>query len=104
MITYTKFISAAVSSGIPGHVLLISLLVNWAAGLCSLICLLFLKNLIHIEWLHVVLFLGMPLVGFVWFLRDTYLSHSKFRQIVDGIFQLFPALFPWFVLVENNVL
>jgi len=95
-----------------GRVLLFSGRVNWCVGLLIACSLIFMPISQRLEWVHVVLFLGMPLVGFLWFIRNMpppqltayeQVLRKPWQRRLDTLFQLIPALLPWVVLAKSYV-
>lgn len=84
-----------------GRLVLGSTALNWATGLlCSLALLAGLSSA-ALAWIHVLLFVGMPVTGFVWFLRDSVSWREGWQVAVSIVFQAFLALLPWVVLVQS---
>lgn len=84
-----------------GCVVLTSIVVNWGGGLLSILALFLFANPAPLAWVHVVLFGAMPVVGFVWFVRDSVSWRERWQVLVSIVFQVFWALLPWFVLVQS---
>jgi hypothetical protein len=108
----SRYLREVVASQPDGRVVLFFGKLNLGVGVVLALSLLFMPFLPHLAWVHVVLFLGMPLIGFVWFLRDMpsprftafeHIMRAPWERKVSGLFQLFPALFPWYALVESHV-
>lgn len=78
-----------------GRLVLGAMAVNWAAGLLSALVLLAAPGSTALAWVHVLLFCGMPVAGFVWFLRDTVSWRGRGQVAVSLVFQAFLALLPW---------
>lgn len=94
-----------------GRLLGYSAFINWFVGF--LLLLLMVGGVgAPLRGVHSLLFLGAPLMGFMWFLRSSpppqltaFFSQwrSPVRRNVDTAFQLIPALLPWGVLVHDIV-
>ncbi|MEP7312256.1 MAG: hypothetical protein ABI859_06715 [Pseudomonadota bacterium] len=63
-----------------------------------------------VRGIHPLLFLTMPIVSGIWFLRAApmpqlwkfeRLIRSPWQRCTDTLFQFLPALLPWFVLVKD---
>ena len=105
----SRYVREVVASQPEGRLWLFAAKLNSGIGVLIAASLLFIPLAQHLAWVHVVLFLGMPLVGFIWFIRDMPSpTHTAFerdlrrpwQRKVDFLFQLFPALLPWVVLVK----
>jgi len=108
----SRYIREVVAVQPDGRVLLFFGKLNLAVGVLTTLSLLFAPVSPDLAWVHVVLFCAMPLAGFVWFLRDMPsptltafepIIRRPWKRIGDALFQLFPALFPWVVLVKSHV-
>jgi len=108
----SRYFREVVASQPDGRVLLLSAKINWCAGIAAAISLLFFPVSPHLAWVHVVLFLGMPLLGFIWFLRDmpsptlTNFEHiwrQPWQRQISFWWQFIPAFLPWLVLVNSYV-
>src|SRR5918999_3644969 len=100
----SRYFKEVVASQPDGRFLLVAAKINWCVGALAAFSLLFIPISQHLAWLHVALFFCMPLVGFLWFLRDmpsprfTVFEHvlrQPWQRKIDTAFQLFPALLPW---------
>ena len=61
--------------------------------------------ILELAWVDVLLFLGMPLVGFVWFLKDlpplgSIDTRYSFQKIISSMLQCIAGLLPWFALLH----
>ena len=95
-----------------GRTWLFAAKVNWCVGSLIACSLLFMPISQHLAWVHVVVFLGMPLMGFLWFIRNMpspqltayeRVLRQPWQRRIDTWFQLIPALLPWVVLLESYV-
>jgi hypothetical protein len=86
--------------------------VNWCAGFLLASSLIFMPISQSLGWVHIVLYLGMPLIGFLWFVRSMpspqltgyeHVLRKPWQRRIDTWFQLIPALLPWVVLVKSHV-
>lgn len=107
-----RYIREVVAVQPDGRVLLLAGKVNWCVGFLIACSLMFLPISQHLAWLHVVVFLGMPLIGFLWFIRNMPspqltahepLWRKPWQRRIDAWFQLIPALLPWVVLAKSYV-
>jgi hypothetical protein len=64
-----RYLRAVVAAQPDGRVLLFAGKVNWCIGFL-IACSLIFMPISHLAWVHVVVFLGMPLIGFLWFIRN----------------------------------
>lgn len=99
----SRYLREVVGSQPEGRILLHFGKLNLSVGLVLLLSRLFFPLSPHLSWVHVVLFLGMPMVGFLWFVRNMPSLREPWQRKVDALFQLLPALFPWFAIVESHV-
>jgi hypothetical protein len=97
----SKFVREFMTMHWDGRLVLGSMAVNWAAGLLSAVALLVGPGSTALAWVHVLLFGGMPVAGFVWFLRDTVSWRERGQVAVSLVFQAFLALLPLAVLVQS---
>ena len=79
--------------------------INIVAGCVITLLLLISSYTRGLAWVDVLLFLGMPLVGFVWFLRDLPSSAAidvryVFQKIISSMLQCVAGLLPWFTLLH----
>ena len=107
----SRYFREVVMTQPDGRVLGYSALINWFVGLLLLFPIVWGLG-IPLRGVHSVLFLGTPLMGFVWFLRSSpppqltaFFSRwrSPNRRNTDTVFQFIPALLPWFVLIRDIV-
>jgi hypothetical protein len=86
-----------------GRVVIAALGVNWSAAVvCALMIWLHL-GANAVSWVHVLLFGALPVVGFVWFLRDSVNWRSGLQIAVSVAFQIFLAALPWIVLIQSLI-
>jgi hypothetical protein len=106
-----RYLRAVVAAQPDGRVLLFAGKVNWCIGFL-IACSLIFMPISHLAWVHVVVFLGMPLIGFLWFIRNmpspqlTVYEHmwrKPWQRKIDALFQLIPAFLPWVVLAKSYV-
>jgi hypothetical protein len=106
-----RYFREVVATKPDGRVLLFSAKVNWGVGLLVACSLMFMPISQHFAWVHVILFLAMPVVGFFWFVRDMPSPHltasepilrKPWQRRIDTLFQLIPALLPWLVLAQSH--
>lgn len=87
-----------------GRVVLGAFAVNWAASVVASLVLLLVPNVAFVALIHVLLFAGMPIAGFVWFLRDSVGGgRAQWLVLVSVLFQVFLASLPWLVLFSPVV-
>ena len=95
-----------------GRILLIAGKLNWCVGFLIACSLVIMPTLSPLAWVHVVAFLAMPLIGFLWFLRSMpapqltayeHMWRKPWQRKIDALFQLIPAFLPWVVLVNSYV-
>ena len=95
-----------------GRVLLVAGKVNWCVGFLIACSVTFMPISPRLAWIHVVVFFGMPLIGFLWFLRNMpspqltayeHMWRKPWQRKIDALFQLIPAFLPWVVLVNSHV-
>lgn len=86
-----------------GRVVVGAFAVNWAASVVASLVLLLVPNVAFVAWIHVLLFAGMPIAGFVWFLRDSVGGRAQWQVLVSVLFQVFLASLPWLVLFSPVV-
>jgi hypothetical protein len=107
-----RYFREVVAAQPDGRVLLFAGKVNWCVGFLLASSLLFMPISRSLGWVHVVLYLAMPLLGFLWFIRNmpspqlTAYEHvwrNRWQRRIDTLFQLIPALLPWVVLVKSHV-
>ena len=107
-----RYFREVVASQPDGRLLLLAGKINWCVGSLSALILLFVPIFQRLTWLHVGLFFCMPLIGFMWFIRDMpspqftayeHVLRKPWQRGIDTLFQLIPALLPWVVLVEAYV-
>jgi hypothetical protein len=107
-----RYFRDVVAAKPDGRVLLVSGKVNCCVGLLIACSLLIMPISQRLGWIHVVLFVGMPLIGFLWFVRNmpspqltAYepVWRKPWQRKVDTLFQLIPALLPWVVLMKSYV-
>lgn len=108
----SRYFREVVAVQLDGKVMLFFGKLNLAVGLLVALSLLFAPISSDIAWIHVVLFMGMPLVGFLWFVRDMPsptltafepIIREPWQRAGDTLFQLVPALLPWVVLIKSHV-
>lgn len=108
----SRYMREIMASQPDGRVVLFFGKVNLSTGVLLAVSLLYMPVLPHLMWVHVILFLGMPLIGFVWFVKDMpspeltafeHIMRQPWQRMVSILFQLFPALLPWYALVESHV-
>lgn len=107
-----RYFREVVATQPDGRVLLLAGKINWAVGVLIAGSLLFVPVFQQLAWVHVVLFLGMPLIGFIWFIRNMpspqptayeHVLREPWQRKLDTLFQLIPALLPWLILVKSHV-
>lgn len=107
-----RYFRKVVAARPDGRVLLLSGKVNWCVGFLIACSLIFMPISQRLAWVHVVLFLGMPLIGLLWFVRDMpspqltayeRALRKPWQRKADALFQLIPALLPWMVLAQSYV-
>ena len=107
----SRYVREVVMSQPDGRVLGYSALINWFVG--PLLLFLMVGGVgAPLRGVHSLLFIGAPLMGFVWFLRSSpppqltaFFSRWRGpgRRNIDTAFQFIPALLPWFVLIRDTV-
>lgn len=107
-----RYFREVVAAQPDGRVLLFAGKVNWCVGFLIACSLIFMPISQHLAWVHVVVFLGMPLIGFVWFIRNMpapqltayeHVLRKPWQRRIDVLFQLIPAFLPWVALAEAHV-
>lgn len=108
----SRYFRGVVAEQPDGRVLIFFGKINIVVGILVLLWLWFAPISSNLTWVHVVLFLGLPLVGFVMFVRDKpspWLTEyvpvilQPWERVISVISQLFVALFPWFVILKSHV-
>ena len=108
----SRYMREIVATQPDGRVVLFFGKVNLSTGVLLAVSLLYMPVLPHLTWVHVILFLGMPLIGFVWFVKDMpspeltafeHIMRQPWQRMVSVLFQLFPALLPWYAIVKSHV-
>ena len=108
----SRYFREVVASQPDGRVLLLFGKVNLVVGSLIALSLIFAPITPQIGLVHVLLFLCMPIIGFVWFVRDmpaptltAYVDvvRPQWQRKVSTLIQVVPALLPWVVLVKSHV-
>lgn len=108
----SRYFREVVAAQPDGRVLLFFGRSNIPVGVLILLSLLFAPLSENLAVIHAVLFLGMPLLGFVWFLKDMpsptltafeSVIREPWQRMVSVALQLFVGLLPWVVLVDAFV-
>jgi hypothetical protein len=84
-----------------GRVVLLSMAINWTAALLTVLAMLLASGATALAWIHVLLFGAMPVVGFVWFVRDSVSWRARWQVWVACAVQVFVAALPGFVLLRS---
>lgn len=108
----SRYFREVVAEYPDGRVLIFFGKLNIVVGILVMFWLCFVPISSNLTWIHVVLFLGLPLLGFVWFVRDVpspWLTEyvpvilQPWERVISVIAQLFVALFPWFVILKSHL-
>jgi hypothetical protein len=104
----SRYFREVVMSQPDGRLLVYAGVLNWATG--SLLIMGATSGFGFVRGLHPLLFALMPFVGLIWFLRSSppprLTAHfnrwrKPWQRTVDVVFQLFPALLPWWVIFTD---
>jgi hypothetical protein len=86
------------------RLLLIGALVNWFVGFLIIFSLLFIHISGQLLWHHALLFFTMPIICFMYYLRDSRISCLPTWQVIGNfLFQMLFMLLPWAVLIDAYV-
>lgn len=105
----SRYFREVVASQPDGRVLLSLGKANLVAGCLLALWLVLAPQSISLGGVHVVLFLGLPLVGFVWFLKDMpspqltafeHIVREPWQRTVSVGLQLIVGLAPWAAAVS----
>lgn len=99
----SRYIREVLPSHPNGRLLLFFTKVNLVAGLVLALSLAFAPLSEHLAGRHVAVFLCIPLVGFVMFVRDMRLDSQPWQQVISGLVQLVIALLPWAIVINDHV-
>ncbi|MBX9868759.1 MAG: hypothetical protein K2X63_03100 [Burkholderiaceae bacterium] len=102
-LSFPRFVREFMARHWDGCVVIAAFGVNWSAAVvCALMIWLHL-GANAVSWVHVLLFGALPVVGFVWFLRDSVNWRSGLQIAVSVAFQIFLAALPWIVLIQSLI-
>lgn len=108
----SRYFRVVVATQPDGRVLLFSGKVNLLVGSLIALSLIYAPITPQIGWVHVLLFVCMPILGLVMFVRDmppptltAYVDvvRPQWQRKVSAVIQVVHALLPWVVLVKSHV-
>jgi hypothetical protein len=106
----SRYFREVVAAQPDGRVLLMFGWLNVVAGCLLALWLLVASPSSNLGGVHVVLLLGLPLVGFVWFLKDMpspqltafeHIMREPWQRNISVVLQLFVGLAPWAAIAKT---